>query len=292
MPIPSAPTLAEIVSEGLNKGGESSPKSALTSRATNQWINEIKNDMWAIGKKPKILHVTAYGIFNQGQSKYSNPSDFSSDLSLTILDGNVRGTATGGSAATITLAADDISSTDIIGKEIVILSGTGQASWSQIVSYNTTTKLASVTPNFTTAPASGSGYLIVDREYPVQSVPVFQRDAVPRVPYNGIADQFFPIGDEDYGEFILNKAPDKVYPARLRYYANIMRVDTDSQLFSTVLQQWRNVFTAGIEFKQLDDNDDDEATKAEARYNRYLAVLTRAYGFEISGLQDRVTDYF
>lgn len=294
MPVPSAPTLASIVSEGLNKGGESSPTTALTTRATNVWIEEIKNDIWNIGKKPKLLHVTAYGIFNQGQSKYSNPSDFSSDLSLTILDGNVRGTAQAGSSGSITLAADDASGSEIVGKEIVILSGTGQASWSQITAYDDTTKLATVTPNFTTAPGSGSGYMIVDLEHPVDSRPIFQRDGLRQIPVTGIANEFYPIGDEDYGEFVLNKAPDKAYAARLRYYANIMRVDTDSQHFSTILQRWRSIFVCGIEYKQLDDNDDDKDGKAEARYNAKLQTLINreTYGIDISNLQDRVTDYF
>lgn len=294
MSIPSAPTLRQLVTEGLNKGGESSPSSSLISRAETYWIEEIKNDIWNLCKKPKLLHITAYGIFNQGQSKYSNPTDFSSDLSLTILDGSVRGTAQGGSSSTITLAADDASTEDsIIGKEILILSGTGAASWSQVISFSASTKVATVSPNFTTAPASGSGYMIVDREYPVSSKPVFQYDEVRKTSQKGIADEFYPIGDEDYGEFILNKAPDKVYGARLRYYANIMRIDTASTHMSTIYQRWRSIFVEGIAFKQLDDNDDEGADVAERRYRDKLfnLISRETYGMDISQLRDRVTDY-
>lgn len=292
VPIPSAPTLAAIVSEGLSKGGESSPTTALTTRATNTWIEEIKNDVWTKGKKPKLLHITAYGIFNTGQSKYSNPADYSADLSLTILDGLNRNTAQAGSVNSITLVSTDVSaSTDLIGKEIVIMSGTGQASWSQITGYDSTTKIATVSPNFTTAPGAGSGYMVVDQEYPVEARPVFQRDAVRRHPVNGVATEFYPIGDEDFGEFVLNKSPDQPYAARLRYYANIMRVDTDGALFSTVLQQWRNIFTEGIAFKQLDDNDDTRKDIAENRYRAAIQAFTKQYGLEVSSLQDRVTDY-
>lgn len=293
MPVPSAPTLEEIVAEGLNKGGESSPSTSLTTRATDIWIEEIKNDIWHLCKNPKLLQITSYGIFNQGQSKYSNPSDFSSDLTLSILDGQVRGTAQAGTIASITLAADDASGEEIIGKEIMILAGTGQGSWSQITDYSTTTKLATVTPNFDTAPSSSSEYMIIDREYPVESRPIFQRDEINRTFVTGIANQFYPIGDEDFGEFILNKAPDKAYGARLRYYANIMKIDTDSTHMSTIYQRWRSIFVLGIAYRQLEDNDDDKDGKFEARYKEKLFNLINreAYGIDISRLQDRVSDY-
>lgn len=294
MSIPSAPTLRQLVIEGLNKGGEGDPSSSLISRAETYWVEEIKNDIWTLCKKLKLLHITAYGIFNQGQSKYSNPTDFSSDLSLTILDGSVRGTAQGGTVSTITLASDDVSTQDsIIGKEIIILSGTGTASWSQVISYDSSTKVATVSPNFTTAPASGSGYMVIDREYPVSPRPVFQKDELYQSPQKGIAAEFYPIGDEDYGEFILNKAPDKVYGARLRYYANIMRLDNSSTHMSTIYQRGRAIFVEGIAFKQLDDNDDDDAETAERRYKEKLfnLVARETYGMDISNLRDRVMDY-
>lgn len=293
MPVPSAPTLAEIVAEGLNKGGESSPSTSLTTRATNVWIEEIKNDIWHLAKKPKLLQITAYGVLAKGQSKYANPTDFSSDLSLTILDGNVRGTAQSGTVTTITLESGDTSGQDIIGKEIMILSGIAQGSWSQIVDFNSSTKVATVSPNFDTAPTSGDTYLIIDAEYPVRQAPVFQRDSIARYPVNGIATEFYPIGDEDNGEFILNFSPDKVYGARLRYYANIMKIDSDSSHMSTIYQRWRSIFVWGIAFRQKDDNDDDGATTTESRYKEKLFELINreTYGTDISALQDRVMDY-
>lgn len=294
MPIPSDPTISDLVSEGLSKAGESSPSTAMTDRAEDVWMEEIKNDIWQLGKKPKSLHITSYGVFSQGQSRYSNPTDFSSDLSLTILDGTVRGTAQAGSISSVTLAADGPDdSTQIIGKGIIILSGTGQGSYSQITAYNTSTKVATVTPNFNTSPSSDSVYMIVDQEYPVEQRPVFENDSQRNAPINGIADRFYPVGDEDYGEFILNKTPDKVYGARLRYYANLMKIDTDSTLMSTLYHRWRDIFVEGIRFKKIDDEDDDRAQVAEERYRRKMqAIIGReTYGMDISNIVDKVTDY-
>lgn len=294
MPVPSNPTLEELVREGLAKAGESSPDSDLLERAEEQWIEEIKNDIWELGKKPKSLHVTSYGVFQQGQSRYSNPSDFSSDLSLTILDGAVRGTAQAGSVSSVTLAASDPSDeSSIIGKGIIILSGTGQGSYSQVTNYDSDTKIATVTPNFNTAPSSDSEYMIVDQEYPVEQRPVFENDRNTNSTILGLADRFYPTGDEDYGEFILNKAPDKVYGARLRYYANLMKIDTDSTLMSTLYLRWRSIWIEGIRFKKIDDEDDDRSQEAEVRYRRKMqAIISReSYGMDISNIVDQVTDY-
>jgi hypothetical protein len=291
--VPSNPTLSQLITEGLAKAGVKSPDSELLTRAAG-WIEEIKNDIWQLGKKPKALHVTSYGVFQRGQSRYSNPTDFSSDLSLTILDGSNRGTAQGGSTSSIQFAASDPSSdASVVGKGVIILSGTGQGSYSQIISYDSTTKQANVVPNFNTAPAAGSTYMVVDREYPVEQRPIFENDAQQQSPINGIAERFYPVGDEDYGEFILNRNPDKIYGARLRYYANLMRVDTDSTLMSTLYSRWRNIWVEGVRFKKLDDEDDDRSDGSESRYRRKMqAIISREiYGMDISNLQDRVTDY-
>lgn len=294
MAIPSQPSLEDLIREGLAKAGESDPDAALITRAEDQWTEEIKNDIWELGKKPKALHVTSYGVFQRGQSRYSNPSDYSTDLSLTVLDGNVRGTAQAGSVSSITLASDD-ASTDgsVAGKGIIVLSGTGQGSYSQITSFNSTTKVATVVPNFNTAPSSDSTYLIVDNEYPVEQRPVFEYDAQ----YNRVLvqrpDRFYPIGDEDNGEFILNYAPDKIYGARLRYYANLTKIDLDSDLMSTLYLRWRTIFVEGIRYKKIDDEDDDRAQAAEARYRQKMqAIINReTYGMDISNLVDKVSDY-
>jgi hypothetical protein len=282
------------VAEGLAKGGESSPTTASTNRAKTVWMEEIKNDIWHLGKKPKLLHATSYGIFPVGQSRFTNPDDFSSDLSLTILDGSNRGTAQTGSSSSITLSASDVSAeVYILGREILIISGTGQGSYSQIIAYNTTTKVATVTPEFSTAPDSTSGYMIVDTEWPVEQRPIYERDTVFQTPLTGIATKFYPIGDEDFGEFILEKAPDRVYGARLRYYANIMLIDIDSTHMSTIYQRWRQIFVEGIRFKKLDDEDDVRANDAYTRYRKVLYdLITReTYGMDISNILDRVSDY-
>lgn len=293
MSTPNNPTLSEIVLEGLAKAGDRNPKQEIIDRAEDYWMEEIKNTIRHMSPKLSSLQVTSIGVLVKGQSRYAYPSDYASDLSIVLLDGGSSGIAQTGSVSSITLASDDSSSLGgIQGKDILITSGTGQGSLSQITDYNESTKVATVTPNFTTAPAASSGYLIIDNEYAVEQRPVFEYD-LGRSSTLSMPDKFYPMGDEDYGEFILNCPPDKNYGARLRYYASLQRLDLNSTLLSTLYARWRSIWVDGIYSKRLQDADD---TRADMEYQKWLrytnAIIQReTYGKDLSNIQDRVTDY-
>lgn len=293
MATPANPTLAEIVSEGLKKAGEGSPTATLTTQATTMWMEEIKNDIWRRVKGLKFLQITSYGIFPRGQSRYSNPVDFASDLSLVLLDGAVTGVAQGGSVDYIDLAADDASTEDqLLGKLILVTSGTGAASASQIISYNSTTKRASVVPNFTAAPAAASEYQIIDNEIPLMEDHVIRSDGEGSLGL-GTPSKFYPLGDEDYGEFILDCPPARQFGARLRYFANIMKLDTESTLMSTLYLNFRNLWLKGIEYRCWKYNNDDRVGQAFAEYQEELNLLmyADAYGVDLHSMHQTVTDY-
>lgn len=73
-----------------------------------------------------------------------------------------KDTAQAGSSSTITLAAGESSVDDYYkGFMILLDSGTGaQQAPRLIVTYNGTTKIASISPDFITAPTSGTGYVL------------------------------------------------------------------------------------------------------------------------------------
>jgi len=291
--IPNNPTLREIVTEGLKSAGDSDPSIELLERAEDFFMEDIKNMIRHESGKLSVLQVTSIGVLVKGKSRYAYPTDFGSDLSIVLLDGGVSGTAQAGGVGSITLESTDNSTLGSIqGKDILITSGTGQGSLSQITDFNSSTKEVTVTPNFTEAPGVNSGYLIIDTEDPVEQRPVFEYD-------NGRSStlskpvKFYPMGDEDYGEFILNCPPDKNYGARLRYYANLQRLDLDSTLMSTLYARWRSILTDGIRVKRLQDADE---TRYEGEYQKwerkFKAIIQReTYGKDISNLKDRVTDY-
>lgn len=293
MPIVANPLLSELVTEGIKQAGESNPSASLITRATNEWVEEIKNDIWHLAKKPKILHITAYTVFNKGQSRYAYPSDYSSDLNLTLLYGTNQGTSQGGSSNVVILSSGDQSGAEIIGKEILMMSGTSKGSYAQIVSYEPSTKVAGVIPDFNTAPVSGDTYMIVDVEYPIEVRPIFDWETRYKLVTPMLPQYAYPVGDDQEGYFILNSPPDKNYGARLRYYADLSQIDTASTLMSVIYRRWRNIFIAGVKAKKLADEDDDREDGAYSKYQRNLMALIyrEIYGMDLSNITDRITDY-
>lgn len=284
MAAPTAPTRTTLVSEALKRAGVKSPVSALTTRAEDLWMEEIKNDIlvMAKGRKLKPLFTTSVSVTVNNKSRYSNPADYFSDLSLEILDGANKGTATGGAAGSITLAS---SVTGVEGYNILVTSGTGVGSMSQCTSFNTSTLVATVSPNFTTAPASGSTYTIIDTIYPLAQKPIREQRKQTGVEID-VPEVFYPVGDADYGEFELYPVPDNgdyVFGLRMNYYANFMTLDLAGALMATLYQRWRNIWLQGVYAKALAYELDDKRAETEMLvYRQLIADMIRhdAYGID------------
>jgi hypothetical protein len=293
VPIPPNPLLSALVLEGINQAGEANPSTALLTRAANEWAEEIKNDIWNLSKKPKILHVTSYTVIPKGQSRYAYPSDYSSDLFLTLLYGTNNNTCQGGSNNTLILALTDLSGQEIVGKEVLMMSGTSQGSYSQIVAYNAATFTCSVVPDFNTNPVSGDTYMMVDMEYPVETRPIWDWEARLKVVAPALPQYLYPVGDDQAGYFVFNCPPDITRGARLRYYSDISLLDVNSTLMSVIYRKWRNIFVKGIKWKKLADENDDSAPEAKQDYNSAMRVLIyrEIYGMDISNITDRVMDF-
>lgn len=292
MAAPTAPDLTSITTEGLKRAGYSAPSSADLSRAQVYWMREIKNDIAIRVKNAKFLHTTAYGVTAIGQSRYAVPTDFYSDLTLTLLYGSNTGTATGGAIGSITLAAaEDVTEDFMLGKQTIVTSGTGKNSCSQCTAYNTASKIATVTPNFAVAPASGSGYMAVDTYYPLKQKPVWELDELNFPTDSGRPEVFMPIGDTDDGEFILYPVPDEVYGMQMRYYADIMEVDLASTLMGTLYKKWESLWVQGIFVKALAGKNDKRYIEESRKYEYMLNGLAAdaRYGNDLSNLQMRIS---
>ncbi len=298
MASPSNPTLAGIVTEGLTQANESHPDSATTLRYQTEVMEQLKNEVWKACRQPKVMQTFAYGILTPGQSRYSCPEDFSSDMSASILWGSVQGTAQGGSTSTIILDPTATQSlADVLGKEVLIISGTAVASASQVIGLtnNAGTITLTVTPGFAETPDSTSGYMICDQQWPIkfEHIAEYYRKSRPssldrpRIAY--------PIGDEDFDEFILDVAPDSTntYGIKMFYYGNIMKTDINSTLMSRLYLEWRNFWIQGIKAKHLMLNDD---TRGPQEWNLWMTevnklVATAQYGTDLHEFAQVVTDY-
>lgn len=298
MSAPTNPTLASIVVEGLFQANEEHPSSAMTTRYQTEVMEQLKNEVWKACRQPKVMQTFAYGILTPGQSRYSCPSDFSSDMSASILWGSVRGTAQGGTTTTIILDPTATQSiADVLGKEVLITSGTGIASASQIVSLSgsSPTITLTVTPGFGVAPDGTSAYMICDQQWPItfDHISEFYRKSRP-----SSLDRprtAYPIGDEDFDEFILDVAPDSTntYGIKMFYYGNLMKTDLASTLMSRLYQDWRNFWIQGVKAKHLMLNDD---TRAPAEWNLWMTevaklVATAQYGTDLHEFAQVITDY-
>jgi hypothetical protein len=276
MAVPAVPTVDDIVLQGCKKANAVH----YIAEAKNEWMEEIKNDILVLAgdKKLKMLHTTAILVTTNGQSRYSMPFDFYSDMTLTVMDGDITGTAQAGAVGSITLAASDTQTeSGIIGKYIFIYEGTGVNGYSQCTAFNDTTKVASVTPDFATAPDSTSKYMIVDSNYVLQQKPIWELEEIVNQTSHDRPTHYFPVGDENYTEFVLYPNPYRAseipFAMKLRYYANLMTSDLTSTLMATLYQRWRNVWVQGIYAKALQRNEDSQADKEMSRYNQYLQAL-------------------
>lgn len=303
MAAPTAPTLDSLTIEGLKKAGYPDVVADDTDQLrAEDWVEEVKNDIWNIAKKLKVLQSLSVQVTTNGLSKYSMPTDFSSPLSMSAMHGSRIGTAQTGANTTVTVAASSTySELDILGKEIFIYSGTGASSLSvnnlrQITAYNSTTKVATVDSAWDTNPDSTSKYMIVDIYYPLTQKPIERLDDSNHPTIIGRPTHYCPIGDVDNGEFYLYDTPyhsDAPFGIKQRYYADLTRVDLASTLIATLYRRWRSLFIQGVFAKALQNDNDARADKQTKKYERHLALLVarETYGMDLSNMRVRVNDY-
>lgn len=298
MAAPTAPTRATILSEALNIAGYgASPASALTTRG-QEWFEEIKNEIWMRERKLKSLMTSSIQALTNGLPLYSNPSDYASDLALTFLTGTVYGTAQAGAASTITLAASTSSTeADLIGKEVYVYSGTGSGQRARITAYNSSTKVATVSPSWSTTPDNTSLYLIVGHYRPLDQKPLWYIQQASQRAALGEPVIFCPLGDSQYGKYQIHPTPYRTdsQPMLLlqEYYANLMTLDLAGTLMATLYQNWREVWHKGIIARAWRDMDDNRQIlglqEADAAIRRMIG--REKYGADMSVISSRVTDY-
>lgn len=292
MAAPTAPTLATITDEGLNRAGISSPSSASLAIAEG-WVDETKNDIWMYCKKLRSLQTDDIIIISENLSEYSFPTDLSEPEEARLLHGGVTGTAQAGAAATITLAAaEDVDAEGIEGHRVLITSGTAAGEISQCTDYNTSTKVATVSPAWGTQPDNTSVYMVVDTYYPIEIKSMWSMYDKNYPTEKARPTAIHVYGDADYGEFQFNKTPDDTYGLELFYYANLMTIDLAGTLMATLYQRWESILIQGVLWRRLLDDDDDRYPAQEAKYNRMLSLLIarETYGVNLSETQIQVLD--
>jgi hypothetical protein len=292
MATPDVPEATDLCTEGLKRAGYSSPSATQLTQAAD-WLEEIKQEIWLLGKKLKPLMAEHVEVLTGGIARYDFPDAFSSILSARILIGDEALDVTGTAAATVTLDDEDEGGgeDEIEGKEILIYSGTGKGSMSMCYSYDEDTYIASVSPTWAsavnaTAPEVDDTYVIIDEYRPLDLLSVSYHDESTIPNDKGPPRTLYQVGDDThYGYYILSPIPDDdyYYGLHLRYYLNLMTLDLTSDRLATLYQRWRNLWIQGVKARQLESDDDDRAAVEVAKYLSMLkdTVALESYGRQI-----------
>lgn len=293
MPAPTQPTIAILAAEAFRQFGNDNPSSAETTAAQEQGMDKVKRDIWALGKKWRLLRTSQYFATKVGVSRYANPSDFEQDLErpgMTLLDGSYRGTLQAAAAGTATLAAaEPASQAAAEGHLLCLTSGTTQAE--QIDDYNITSKVATMRANWGTTPAGTETYLIADSHWPIVKEPWRNRNLILRPSTPGRPDKVYEMGASATGFIELSPTPDAVYMVKRDYYANLLLVDTSATLHATILRNWAGVITQGLLAWLMTHYRDTRAEMETRKYANQLQLLRAELDdMNESNLQSRVTD--
>lgn len=275
MGIPSAVTIASLVTEALKRAGRTSPTATQISDATLHQFREVKADIMLKAPTHPLLQTTATVYTTKGQQRYALPTEANIPVSLTLLLGPTAwaGTATAGASSSITLAVGlNEDETALLGKQILLYGGTGSGQVRGCVGWDNTSKVWTTDAPWTTTPDGTSTYQIINTTdslwAPVDITTKFDRISTPY----GIGR---PHTASLYGdEFHLYPIPDySTYGLLYRYYVDLDQVDDAGTLFINLLREWRSVWIQGIAVKTMQRYDEDRYQLELNVYNVMLGLL-------------------
>lgn len=264
-----------IAEEALNSVGILAPSAAQIAQAEDVFLRAILADIWtspgkSFNTRLKSFQAKNVQIITEGLSKYSVPSDFDEEITLTLLSGGHSGTAQAGTATSITFEVGE-DATNIEGKYVLILSGTGVTGLQQCTSYNSTTLEASCS-EWTIAPDATSVYLLIDQEIELEEKAIQELQGLGGYS-KAKPTQFTKINESGVEYFIFNNPPDKIYGLLTRYYLNPILLDEVGVVMSGVYSKWYQVLLCGTAWKVAEYEDDDRCDKKKEEYYRLKSGL-------------------
>lgn len=277
---PTSPTLISLVTEALRKAGWANPATDGNSpytRARDEWMEEIKNEIIGGGKQLKSLETERVFALTDGLNKYAQPSDYLANKSIEIIDGTHQDTATDGASGTITFAVDE-DATSVAGREIMITSGTGANQIRFCYSYNSSSKQATISPVWT-APNTTSKYMIVDTYHPIDPI-VIDQPTTSILNTTSRPTYYYLKNNNTNGDIFFHITPNrnatgKVYAVKQKYYANLMELDLAGALVTTLYERWQNVWLSGLLYRALHDIDDERYKAEQKKYYELLGILIK-----------------
>ena len=266
MAVPSNPTYLEVIRNGMIEAGQynlATTSTAVSNFASRQF-QTIKTRLWDANEYDDLLESKTIATVSVGSRTLLLPSDFDHELRVRIFDGDdsLRGTAQTGYASAVTLASNfSFDATGILGSYLFLMSGTGNGQQGQIIEYDNTTKIATVSAAWTTQPDSTTAYLVSN----------FYMD-LPRLELRqGYMTNTRPTRYRLRGRTMeLEPAPDKTYPIELWYGANLTRLDEEGTVFVRHLRERWHYWHELIKLYTMALYDDDRADGMDMKIERVL----------------------
>lgn len=288
MAVPSNPTVATVVTEGLKRGGRVNPSAADITYATDILLQEVKSDLYLKAKQHSSLLTQSIASTTQGVSRYNFPTACEAMRSVQLIDAPPSGSwysvGQTGSTTTITLSSSFSATNDeVAGRFLFIVSGTGSGQFGQIKAYSDTTKIAIMESEWATlnsawvSPDNTSVYFIESMRWKLWGYdkPV-EWDSI-HTPFT----QCTPSTATTVNRQIwLNNAPDKTYVLLYDYWQALDQLDETDPVFLGHLRKFRNIWTQGIAVKTMQRYDED---RYNTEINVYNAMLDM-YGSEAANV--------
>ena len=270
MAIPANPTASGIVSEAMRQALGRAATSGEVARGLDVWIPEIHGDVWFGSSSHKLVETTAVVLATKGTQVYDFPSDCDQIIDITVLDGTARDTLQSATASTATLVSSDNANENArIGRELVLLSGTGSGQRRTMLGW-TAPQATALSANWSTVPVSTTTYLVADTYTPLSEA---VGDA-----WNAESDRTLLDRPTAYLEsgrtYAIRPVPDKIYPLLVRYWIDLQKVDLASTAFTDLLRTWRSLYNQGIFVKTLRDEDDMREPQEFVRYQGMISRVT------------------
>lgn len=288
MSIPSNPSVTDIVTDGLKRGGRVSPSAGDITTASTSYLQEVKADIYLAAPLHESLRATAIIPVSVGISRYAWPTNCetieSVQLVATSVDGSWQDTAQTGGTSSITLAsAFNQDAETIRGRMVFILSGTGSGQYAQIISYDNSTKVATIEANWSTlnsawvTPDSTSVYLVEQTRYKLFE---FEKP----IEFDTVMSPFQPLMPTNVTlvgrQLWLNTSPPQKLVMWVTYWYALDQLDEADTLFTGHLRKFRNLWVQGIAVKVMQRYDEDRYTNESGIYRSML----QAYAGRSSGV--------
>jgi hypothetical protein len=161
---------------------------------------------------------------------------------------------------------------EVEGKHLLLTSGTGVDQAQIVDDYDTVTKIVILSAPYDVLPKLPVGYMVVNQIKDLIKISTGRYEQFEYPGRPGEPERFIPIINNTAGQLALHPVPDAVYGIRRRYYADLLKLNTDETLYATLLRKWANVFEQGVYVWKLGE-DDDRYDKENGIYQQLLTNL-------------------